>query len=54
VMATGKVAAFGVVAVWGGAGGGDVAVASALDLLRGGLGSWHEHAPPEEPSPRST
>jgi arginase len=43
VMATGKVAAFGVVAVWGGGDGGDVAVTSALDLLRGGLEFWRRH-----------
>lgn len=43
VMATGKVAAFGVVAVWAGGDGGDTAVASAVELLRGGLESWRQH-----------
>jgi arginase len=51
VMATGKVAAFGVVAVWAGGNGGDMAVASATDLIRGGLESWRRHALPEDPSP---
>ena len=52
VMATGKVAAFGVVAVWAGGKGGDVAVASALELLRGGLESWQQHGLPEDSVPR--
>lgn len=43
VMATGKVAAFGVVAVWAGSDGGDIAVTSALQLLNGGLASWQKH-----------
>jgi arginase len=43
VMATGKVAAFGVVAVWAGGEGGAVAAGSAVKLLRGGVESWRTH-----------
>jgi arginase len=40
VMATGKVAAYAIVSVWADGDGGDTAVASGLQLLRGGLESW--------------
>lgn len=43
VMATGKVAAFAVVSIWTDGEGGDVALASGTELVRGGLESWRRH-----------
>ena len=42
VMATGKVAAFAVVSVYGAGEGRDVSVASGLSLIRAGLESWRQ------------
>jgi hypothetical protein len=39
-MATGKVVTYAIVSVWADGEGGDVAVDSGLQLLRGGLESW--------------
>jgi len=46
VMATGKVVAFAVVSVYGGGEGGEVSVASGIELIRGGLESWRRHGAP--------
>jgi arginase len=46
VMATGKVVAYAVVSVWADGDGGDVAVASGVGLLRGGLASWRRYGTP--------
>ena len=46
VMATGKVATYAIVSVWSHGDGGDVAVASGVQLLRGGLESWRRHGSP--------
>jgi arginase len=43
VMATGKVAALGLVAVWAHDEGGRTAVESATQLLRSGVESWQRH-----------
>src|SRR5919107_2586382 len=43
VMATGKVVAYAVVAVWADGDGGDVAVDSGIKLIAGGLESWRRH-----------
>ena len=43
VMATGKVAAFAVVSVYGEGEGSAVSVASGIELIGGGLQSWHRH-----------
>lgn len=43
VMATGKVRVFALVSVWADGPGGDVAVWSGIELLRGGLESWRRH-----------
>lgn len=43
VMATGKVAAYAVVSIWAGGEDGDVAVASGVQLIRGGLEAWRRH-----------
>src|SRR5262245_45253710 len=43
VMASGKVAAFAVVSVYGAGAGSDVSVASGCALIRGGLESWRRH-----------
>jgi arginase len=43
VMATGKVAAYAVVSVYGAGEGSDTSVASGIELLRGGLESWRRH-----------
>jgi arginase len=40
IMATGKVVTYAIVSVWADGEGGDVAVDSGLQLLRGGLESW--------------
>ncbi|MGH9173261.1 MAG: arginase family protein, partial [Vicinamibacterales bacterium] len=47
VMATGKVVVFALVSVWPDGEGGDVAVASGIEMLRGGLGSWKRHGYPD-------
>lgn len=47
VMATGKVVTFAIVSVWRDGDGGDVAMASGLELLRGGLESWQRYRTPE-------
>jgi arginase len=43
VMATGKVATYAIVSIWADGDGGDVAVDSALTLLREGLASWRRY-----------
>jgi arginase len=43
VMATGKVAAFAVVSVYGEGEGSPVSVASGIELIRGGLESWRRY-----------
>ncbi len=43
VMATGKVATFAIVSVWADGEGGDIALASGVELLREGLASWQRH-----------
>ncbi len=39
-MATGKVAAFAVVSVYGEEEGSEISVKSGIELIRGGLESW--------------
>lgn len=46
VMRTGKVAAFALVSVWADGAGSNVALAAGIDLLRGGLDTWHRHGGP--------
>jgi arginase len=46
VMATGKVGLFAVVSVWADGDGGDIAVESGVELLRGGLESWRRYGSP--------
>jgi arginase len=43
VMATGKVGVFAVVSIWANGEGGDVAVQSGIELIRGGLEAWRRH-----------
>lgn len=43
VMATGKVAAFAVVSVNGDGQGGEIALASGIELIRGGLTAWQRY-----------
>jgi arginase len=43
IFATGKVAAFAVVSVYGEGPGSDTSVASGCELIRGGLASWARH-----------
>lgn len=43
VMATGKVAAYAVVSVYGEGEGSQTSVASGIELLRGGLAAWRQH-----------
>jgi len=43
VMATGKVAAFAVVSVYGAGAGSDISVASGCALIHAGLESWRRH-----------
>jgi arginase len=43
VMATGKVVVFALVSVWPDGEGGETAVASGIEMLRGGLASWERH-----------
>jgi arginase len=47
VMATGKVVAFAVVSVYGEGEGSETTVASGIELIRGGLESWHRHGLPD-------
>ncbi|HEX5165183.1 MAG TPA: arginase family protein [Thermomicrobiales bacterium] len=47
VMATGKVVAYALVSVWPNGEGGDVAVASGVEMLKGGLEAWKKHGYPE-------
>jgi arginase len=47
VMATGKVVAFAVVSVYGEGEGSQTTVASGIELIRGGLASWHRHGLPD-------
>jgi arginase len=42
VLATGKVIAFGLVSVNSAGEGGDISLASSLDMLRGGLARWRD------------
>jgi arginase len=44
VMATGKVAVYAVVSVWADGAGGDVALASGVQLVHGGVESWRKAA----------
>ena len=46
-MATGKVTTYAIVSVWADGQGGQTAVASGVELLRGGLESWGRHGVPE-------
>jgi arginase len=46
VMTTGKVAAYAMVSIWADGDGGDIAVDSGVELLRGGLESWRRHGAP--------
>ena len=46
VMATGKVAAFAVVSVYGEGDGSAVSVASGIELIRGGLQAWRRYGLP--------
>lgn len=46
VMATGKVAAFAVVSVYGEGKGREISVTSGTELIRGGLESWRRHGLP--------
>ncbi|MBT4497661.1 MAG: hypothetical protein HOC74_08060, partial [Gemmatimonadetes bacterium] len=46
VMATGKVAAFAVVSVFGEGKGGETSLASGVEVIRGGLKSWRRHGMP--------
>jgi len=50
VMATGKVAAYAVVSVYGEGPGHQVSVASGIELIRGGLESWRQHGGPSLPT----
>ena len=50
VMATGKVAAFAVVSVYGEGKGREISVTSGTELIRGGLKSWSKHGGPSLPS----
>jgi arginase len=43
VMATGKVGVYAVVSVWADGEGGDVALESGIQLVRGGLEAWRRH-----------
>jgi len=43
VMATGKVAAYAVVSVYGEGEGSQTSVASGIELIRGGLAAWRQH-----------
>ncbi|RIK43658.1 MAG: arginase [Chloroflexi bacterium] len=43
VMDTGKVIAFALVSVWGNGEGGDVALRSGVELLRGSMERWQRH-----------
>ncbi len=47
VMATGKVVTYALVSVWPNGEGGDVAVASGIEMLKRGLESWKKHGYPE-------
>ncbi|MDQ3225471.1 MAG: arginase family protein, partial [Chloroflexota bacterium] len=46
VMATGKVGLFALVSIWADGDGGDIALASGVELLRGGMESWRRHGSP--------
>ena len=55
VMATGKVGIAALVSIWTDGEGGDVALASGVELLRGSMAAWRRHGqpPPEHrPGPR--
>jgi arginase len=43
VMATGKVVTFALVSVWRDGDGGDIALASGIELLRGSIEAWRRH-----------
>jgi arginase len=43
VMATGKVGVYAIVSVWADGDGGDIALDSGIQLLRGGITSWRRH-----------
>ena len=47
VMATGKVVTYALVSVWPTGEGGDIAVASGIEMLKRGLESWKQHGFPE-------
>ncbi len=50
-MATGKVAALAVVSVYGEGEGSEISVASGIELIRGGLESWHQCGLPASNAP---
>jgi len=50
VMATGKVVVYALVSVWPTGEGGETAVASGIEMLRGGLESWKRHGFAEVPA----
>jgi arginase len=43
VMSTGKVVTYAIVSVWPNGEGGDIALSSGIEMLRGGLESWRRH-----------
>ena len=43
VMATSKVVVFAVVSIYGKGEGSEISVASGIELIRGGLGSWQRY-----------
>ena len=47
VMATGKVVTYALVSVWPTGEGGDIAVASGIEMLKGGLESWRKYGFPD-------
>lgn len=53
VMATGKVAAFAVVSVFGKGAGSEVAIASGVELVQRGLEAWARHGTPALVTPPS-
>ena len=53
VMATGKVAAFAVVSVFGTGAGSEVAIASGVELVQRGLAAWARYGTATLPTPPS-
>ncbi len=50
VMATGKVGVYAVVSVWADGDGGEVALASGVELVRGGIEAWRRSRPVGAPA----